>query len=135
MPKSQRLLLKVLPGEDGSLPYRAVPPLDEEPPHRSVLVVPVSDAGSGPPLEGVPSGRRSCRRRYVRKESGRGKDRFNIRDVAGGRYSQAVLDFLSTTDVGRLIPAEEDAGSEVSEWELWGRREERRAEVKLLGVA
>jgi len=28
---------------------------------------------------------------------------------------QAVLDFLSTTDMGRLVPSEEDAGSEVSE--------------------
>ena len=45
------------------------------------------------------------------------------------RCSQAVLDFLSTTDVGRLVPAEEDAGSEASEWELRGlreREEERR---------
>jgi len=34
--------------------------------------------------------------------------------------------FLSTTDVGRFVPkpAEEDAQSEVSEWELWERQEE-----------
>jgi len=31
-----------------------------------------------------------------------------------------VLDFLSATNVGRLVLAEEDAGSEVSEWELSG---------------
>jgi len=38
-----------------------------------------------------------------------------------------VLDFLSTTDVlvGRLVPAEEDMGSEVSEW---NRRERRKRE-------
>jgi len=44
-----------------------------------------------------------------------------------------VLDFLSTTDVGRLVPAEGDAGSEVPEWELRWRREreeERRAEAE-----
>jgi len=34
--------------------------------------------------------------------------------LANGRCSQAVLDFLSTTDVGRLVPAGEDAASEVS---------------------
>jgi len=38
------------------------------------------------------------------------------------------LEFLSATDVGRLVPAEEDAGSEVSEGEireLWEREDER----------
>jgi len=53
----------------------------------------------------------------VWKESGSGKSRFTIRGfLADGRCSQAVLDFLSTTDVGRLVPIEEDVGSEVSEW-------------------
>jgi len=46
-----------------------------------------------------------------------------------------VLDFLSTTDVGRLVLAEEDAGNEVSEWERRGREEERRAEAGELGAA
>jgi len=51
-----------------------------------------------------------------------------------------VLDFLSATDVGRLVPplAEEgDAVSEVSEWELRERREreeEREAEAEALGA-
>ena len=66
----------------------------------------------------------------VLKETGRGKSRFTIRDLlADGRCSQSVLAFLSTTDTGRLVPAEEDAGTEVSEWELrepWEREEERR---------
>ena len=45
-----------------------------------------------------------------------------------------VLDFLSSTDVGKIVPAVEtegDAGSEASEWELRERREQeedRRAE-------
>jgi hypothetical protein len=68
----------------------------------------------------------------VWRESGRGKSRFKIRDLlADGRCSQAVLDFLSTT-----APAEEDVGSEVSEWELRERREreeEGRAEAEELG--
>jgi hypothetical protein len=49
------------------------------------------------------------------KETGRGKSRWKIRDLlADERCSRAVLDFLSTTDVGRLVPApaEEDAQSE-----------------------
>jgi len=68
----------------------------------------------------------------VRKESGKWKGRWRIRDLlADGRCSQAVLDFLSTTDVGKLVPA---AGSEVW-WERWEREEERRAEAEELGAA
>ena len=47
------------------------------------------------------------------------------------------MDLLSATDVGRLVPTEEDVGSEVSEWELRGlqeREEERRAEAEELGA-
>jgi len=56
----------------------------------------------------------------VRKETGRWKDRWKIRDLlADERCSRAVLDFLSSTDVERWVPAEEgDAMSEVSEAEL-----------------
>jgi len=55
---------------------------------------------------------------------------FIVRDLlADKRCSRAVLDFLSTTDVGRLAKTEEDAGSEMSEWELREREEERRAEA------
>jgi len=46
--------------------------------------------------------------------------------MAGERCGQAVLDFLSSTDVGRLVPPlkkDDDAASEVSEWELRERRE------------
>ena len=72
------------------------------------------------------------------KESGRRKSRVKIWGlIADVRCSQAVLDFLSTADVGRLIPAEEDVGSEVSEWKLQERKEreeERRVEAKEPGV-
>jgi len=57
--------------------------------------------------------------------------------IADGRRSQAVLDFLSTVDVGRLVLAEEDVGSEGSEWEIRERRyreEERRAEAEELSA-
>jgi hypothetical protein len=76
----------------------------------------------------------------VRKETGKGKNRWKVRDLlADERCSRAVLDFLATTDVGRRVPApaEEDAQSEASEWELRERREreeERAAEAEGLGA-
>jgi hypothetical protein len=76
----------------------------------------------------------------VRKETGRGKSRWKVRDLmADERCSRAVLDFLTTTDVGRRVPApaEEGARSEASEWELRERREreeERAAEAEELGT-
>jgi hypothetical protein len=63
-----------------------------------------------------------------------------VRDLlADERCSRAVLDFLATTDVGRRVPApaEENAPSEGSEWELRERREreeQRRAEAEGLGA-
>jgi len=69
----------------------------------------------------------------VWKETRRWKSRWKTRDLlADGRCGQAVLDFLSTTDVGRRVPAEEGAGSEASEWELrecQEREEKREAEA------
>ena len=82
----------------------------------------------------------------------KGKGRLKIRDIivdekggrrgpvgAGRRDSnsrdrQAALDFLSTTDVGRLVPspAEEDGQCGALEWELregQRREEERRLEA------
>jgi len=50
-----------------------------------------------------------------------------------------VLDFLSSIDVRRLVPPEEetDVGSEASKWELRERREREEgseAEVQALGA-
>jgi len=76
----------------------------------------------------------------VQKETGRWKSQWKIRDLlADERCGQAVLDFLSTTDVGGLVPPleESDAASEASEWELRERREraeEREAEAEVLGA-
>jgi len=76
----------------------------------------------------------------VRKGAGRGKSQFTIWELlADTRRSQSVPDFLSTTVVGRLVPApaEEDARSEASEWERRERRkrqEERRVEAEGLGA-
>jgi hypothetical protein len=75
----------------------------------------------------------------VWKETGKGRGRLKAHELfAEPGVSQAVLDFLSTTDVGKTVPAvevEEDARSEASEWELRERaerEEDRRAEE--LGV-
>ena len=38
------------------------------------------------------------------------------------------------TDVGKLVPTEEDAGSDVSEWGRREREAERGAEVEALGA-
>jgi hypothetical protein len=76
----------------------------------------------------------------VRKETGRWKSRWKVRDLLADEIcNRAVLDFLSTTDVGRLAPApdEEDAQSEASEWELRERRQRedaRRVEAEELGA-
>ena len=77
----------------------------------------------------------------VWKETGRGKRRWKAHQLlADTRCSRAVLDFLSATDVGRMVPPlteEDDAASEASEWELRERRErekERRVEAEALGA-
>jgi len=72
----------------------------------------------------------------VRKETERWKDRWKIRDLlADERCSRAVLDFLSSTDVGRRVPAEEeDAVSTVSELEAWEWLEEQGARAEEPGA-
>jgi len=69
------------------------------------------------------------------------EEQGTVRDLlADERCGQAVLDFLSSTDVGRLVPPlkeKDDAGSEVSEWELrerQERQEEREGEAEALGA-
>jgi hypothetical protein len=57
--------------------------------------------------------------------------------LADERCTRAVLDFLATTDVGRLVPApaKDDAQSEASGWEFRERREieeESRVEAEEL---
>jgi len=74
----------------------------------------------------------------VQKGTGRWMSRWTVRGLlADGRCGQAVLDFLSFMDVGRLAPPleEGDARSEVSERELWEREGEQKAEVEELGAA
>jgi len=78
----------------------------------------------------------------IKKETGRWKSRWKIRDLfADPRCSQAILDFLASTQVGRRAPKpeeeEEDAQSEASEWELREREErdeERRQREAAMGA-
>ena len=64
----------------------------------------------------------------VRKQTGRGKNRFKIRDLfADERCSQAILDFQSATDVRRTAGSEsagDDVISEASELEYQGQEDE-----------
>jgi hypothetical protein len=118
--------------------------VDGERAYRWVLVVPVRDpdtrarpqklpALEGPaeePVGGGPEGDR---------EGGRIGSRSGTSSPTE-RCSQAILDFLSTTDVGRglvPVPAGEAAQYETSEWQLRGRNEreeERRQEAEKLGA-
>jgi len=50
----QAACCKVLPAEDGALPHRRIPALDEIARDSPVLVVPVPQADEGPPFEEVP---------------------------------------------------------------------------------
>ena len=101
--------------------------MGEEPPHSSV-----PDADKGPPLQEM------SRVEGTEDAVGGGAEgNWEVEELvhdpgspAGKRCSQAVLDFLSTTDVGRLVSAEEDMGSKVSEWKRREREEERRAEAE-----
>jgi len=77
----------------------------------------------------------------VWKETGKGKRWWKAHELfADRRCGQAVLDFLSSTDVGKIVPTadvEDNVGSEASEGELRERserEEEREAEVGALGT-
>ena len=78
---------------------------------------------------------KSCGQRCGRKLGG-WKSRFTVQDLlADVRCSRAVLDLLSATDVGRLVPvpAKEEAGSEWERRERREREEKRRVEAEELG--
>jgi len=81
---------------------------------------PLQDPDAGAPLQvlsapEMPSGK-SCGQ-WKDERQGESKDRYKIRDLfADDRCNQQILDLLSSTDVGRLVPAlaEEGAQSEAS---------------------
>jgi len=69
----QEARLAVLLAQAGALPDRAVPQLDEEPSHPAMLVVPVSNADPGPPLQGVPRVEAAAEDAVVGGEEGDGE--------------------------------------------------------------
>jgi len=71
----------------------------------------------------------------VKRETGKLKDRWKIRDLlADERCSRVVLDLLSSTDLGsRVPPEEEDAVRAVSELEVREWLEEQGAGAEELG--
>jgi hypothetical protein len=93
--------------------------VDEEPSHRSVRVVRVQDADEGSHLQELPRVEGPAKDAVGGDAEGdwEGTGRFKLRDLlTDDRCSQAVLDFLTTADAGRLVPVEKDAQSEASEW-------------------
>jgi len=59
----------------------------------------------------APTGRPN--RRFLWKETGRGKNRFEIRDLFADEWcSQEIIGFLVTTDVGRRITDTAEEGSQ-----------------------
>jgi len=124
--------------EDGALPHRAAPALDEGPACCSVLAVPAPDADTGPLVQGVPRVEAPADDPVGGGVEGDLEGEEPVEDPGPPcrwRHSQAVLDVLSSTDVRRLVPAGEDAGREVPEWELRERRErgeERSVEAEEL---
>jgi len=94
-------------------------------------------------LKGCPrwKGQQKTFWKEVWKETGRGKRWWKAHELfADRRCGQAVLDFLSSTDVGKVVPTaevEDNAESDASEGELrerGEREEEREAEVGELGA-
>jgi len=139
--------LPVLPAEDGTLLHRAIPRVDDPPPRRHLLVVSVQHPDSGAPLQKLPPMEEptedSLGDRPRDPQAPRPGDRTNIAELLADQWcSQAVLDFLATTDVGRtagppVANEEADAAGEASEWEARERVEwdwERMEEEDRLGA-
>jgi len=132
--------LPLLLAQDGALPDRTV---DHSAPGRQLLVVPVYKIRREHLFKNCPQWKSQQKTLWTtvlketRKLPGptRGKDRTKIAELfADERCSQARLDFLATTDVGRTAgpPVAEDveaAASEASEWDS-REREERLAALR-----
>jgi len=139
----QEACLAVLPAEGGVLPHRTIPALGQELTQPQCWWCQCPAQTRDRLFKECPKwkGEQKILWAKVRKETGRWKSRWRIRDLfADRRCSQAVLEFLTMTDVGTIVPAAEDeahAESEGSEWELWERQEreeERGEEAEALGT-
>ena len=103
-----------------------------------MLVVSVPDADEGSPLQGVPGVESSAEDSVGGGVEGDGKGGKPVHDPRPPcRWEMQTGG--TRLHLGRLVPSEEDAGSEASErerWERWEREEERRVQAKeLVGKA
>jgi hypothetical protein len=134
--------LQVVPAEDRSLPHRPVPEVDGEPAHHQVLVVPVQDPGAGGCLQELPPFEGPAEDPVVEGAEGEWKRKGSVHDPGPPRRCEVQpgsSGLLSTTDMGRRVPApaEEDEQNEVSEWGLRERQEReegRRREAEEHGA-
>jgi hypothetical protein len=89
-----------VPVEERPLSHWPVPRVDEEPTHRPGWWCRYKAQTREHLFKNCPHWERQQKILWA-EDTGRGKDRFKIRDLfADERCNQAVLDFLSTTDVG-----------------------------------
>jgi len=97
--------------------------------HPAMLVVPVPEPGSGAPLQGVSGVEGPAEDPVGGGAEGDWEAEGTVEDLGppGGEVRAWVLDFLSTMYVGRRVPTEEEAVSEVSEAELREFLEEQGA--------
>ena len=84
--------------------------MDEERRHRGMRVVQVQGAAREHLLKNCPKWKRQQKNPWaeVRKNTGRGKNRFTIQDLfADKRCTRPILDFVRATEVGpRGLPPE-----------------------------
>jgi hypothetical protein len=122
---------RVLPIQD-----RSVSRVDKEQTVGQVLVISAQLPDKRAAFKNCPQWKRKQKILWVavKKQTGRGKGRFKTRDLfADSRCSQAILEFLSNTDVGRRAGsgrAEEDAESDASRGEIWERGERQRGKER-----
>jgi hypothetical protein len=138
----QEARLEVLPAEDRSLPYRAIPGLGEEAPHPSVLVVRERNTDARPPLQGVRRVEGTAEDALGRGQKGNWEMEEPLEGPgpAGGREIQqggTGLPLYHGRGEASTSPGWGGRAERGVEWELRERREreeERRVEAEELGV-
>ena len=105
--------------------------VDEEPAHRPMLVVPVQGPDVGASFQGLPTMEAPAEDSVGGGAKGHRKGKGSVQDP-GPLRAAGGSGLPLATDVGKRVPgpAEEDAQSEASEWEL-REREEREEEWRL----
>ena len=130
----QEARLEVLPADDGALPHRPVPPVDDENAGHQVLVVPVQDPDPRTSLQELPAVEEPAEK--DQRAPVRTRDRTKIAELlAYERSSKVILDFLSTGGSGGREAVRSERGRTGNArstshrwrrkrqcWEGWNRR-------------